>query len=328
MRQKTLILVYSPLQALCAIEAINKFQICEYDIKIVGGREMLSKNLGVFRLLDCWGFKYEILYLKNIFEIFKYVLLRQNIYVKAIIGDYVHSGLLLFAILQMRKNGSIIYVDDGNSTYGIVTGKVCYPKVKDRIFRFVIVMMQRFKQINNMCFFTYFDVISERWSIQKNNFDYLSKALTTKRIKNSGVYIIGTNSQILEGFLANITYLEFLKKALSYVRQNFPEQLIYYCPHRADRENIEINNYLNLNGIQIFDTKVSVEYDFIMNDIRPVCILGFASSALYSLHMIFQMSEVYTIKLPLMNKQLSDEYTKIECDYKKVGIKVLEFLDH
>lgn len=320
-----LILVASPLQALCTIEAIHKFQIKEYEIKIIGGPKVLSKNKGVFRLLEQFGYTYETLYLKNIWEIFRYAITHKNKYDQAIIGDYIHVGFLLFAILQMRRKGSVSYVDDGNSTYEIIADKIHYYRFKDRIFNLFTKGIQKIKQIKDSCFFTYFEVNSEKWHIERNRFEYLSEKIKMTNTSSNGVYLIGTSGKALTPYLKGITYIQLLDKTFQYVRQQFPNQTIWYCPHRVDKDNTELNEYLKSEFIQLFDTEVSVEFDFILNQVRPECIIGFGSSALYSLHMMFQTAEVYTVKLSLSNKELTEGYSRIEADYLKAGIQILNF---
>ncbi len=325
MIQKTLILVSSPLQALCAIEAIYRFNIKEFEIRIVGSQKHLTKNEGTYRLLEQLGFKYEILYLRNFWEIFKYAIMRKNRYGKAIIGNYIHTGFLLFAVLQMYRKGTIIYVDDGNSTFQIIADKILYFRFRDRVFRAISAGVQKMKQIKNACFYTYFDVKSDKWHIERNHFNYLVEKIKETNNSPCGIYLLGTNWQMLTSYLQGVTCVEILNKTIQHVRRQFPGQEIWFCPHRVDRNNIEVNEYLKTESIQLFDTEISVEFDFILKQIQPKCVIGFGSSALYSLCMMFHVPEIYTVKLPFSNKELLDEYTRIENDYKKNGIRVLDF---
>ena len=177
------------------------------------------------------------------------------------------------------------------------------------------------KLVKKPTFFTIFDVQSSEYQIINNPFKLLESKLGKIKEKN-GIYIIGTNSSILD--FKDYTYRDYIISLHKYIMCKYLVDEIYYCPHRRDRNLEDIIVLCKHLGIKIYDTKVSVEYDFIENNINPKLIIGFTSNALFTLHLLYPSTDIKTVMYNLKSEQADTETQIIRNRLNESGISTIE----
>lgn len=319
---KVAILVDSPFQALCAIEAINYFNIirpyffCHNTEQghIMTHSYLRSRGYNVQLLEDSRNATQCIL--SNLshekFDCF-------------IIGDYFCKKQFLLSLVWSNYKSRIIYVDDGNSTLSLA------PRKKQRfigrgtihtILFNILLFIERLK-LPRKSFFSIFDINGKvSCPVINNDFRYLSKSHSGFN-SNNGIFIVGTNTSMLGWECKDFeNKLVVIKE---YYGKLYPYDRIFFCPHRRDANNYErICKHLS---IELFDTQVSVEVDFLSKDICPKVIIGFGSTALFTMHKLFNSCDVIDISMICKDQELQKEYKTIEQHYREVGIHVLSLED-
>jgi hypothetical protein len=82
---------------------------------------------------------------------------------------------------------------------------------------------------------------------------------------------------------------------LEKVQKEIKNEDVWYCPHRRNKDDVELLEILDHYNTKIFNTQVSVEYDFINKGLNPLYIAGFGSTALYTLKLIYPEAIVYNV---------------------------------
>lgn len=295
----TLCIVASPFQCLCMFEALKHFNITDYDV-LVGYQDTFSleKIDFLFKKKNISYYKARTAHIiKDILPIRKQIKKR---YSSFIIADFENRNGYSLACLLAKRNATICYIDDGAQAYQFFSNppiKKHYNLAVDLVFSFYS-LIGSCKRLQKPIYYTVYDVQSDDYKIVKNELSLLKKELTGEE---KGVYIIGTNSSMLE--FKDYSYFDYLSKLLAFIENKYPGESVFYCPHRRDLNNKIVFDYCDEHSISIFDTEVSVEYDFIEKGINPKAIIGFNSNALYTLHIIYPESDCRTVLYHL----LSDE---------------------
>lgn len=313
------IIVASPFQALCAMEAIKSFQVEKPHFYAYESENSLEKTHSfiISRGYECEDLK-DVSGTFSIINAFK----KHKKYNCIISGDYFSKFCFLIALLWSKVKTDIIYVDDGNSTLTLLP-----PLRKKRfkegstlqiLFYGILLLFSKIKGLTHT-FFTIYNVEGKEFPYPsfKNSFSGLCSGSDKHK---TGVYIIGTNSS-KTGWERQV-YCDYLAIVKHYVDENYPKEKVYYCPHRSDQYNYD-KECENL-GMAMFNTKVSVEVDFVTNNINPVAVFGFGSTALLTLKLIFGDSNVIDIVYHSDNRQEELEYRQIERIYEQNGISLLD----
>ncbi len=313
---RTLFLVESPFQCLCMMEAIHHFKIENYDVLIPYGDEYSNKKM--FRFLNENGISYEARPLAHIiYDVFPFIFKRKK-YKTIFVGNYYATKNYPLAVALAGYKSTINYIDDGTQAIGLFSNspRSRYNKVSIKMVIMLYKLLAFLKRTKEKCFFTMYDVKSEKFKIEKNAFTLL-RNLDCKEKK--GAYIIGTNSSLLK--FANASYVDYVKSIIKRIRHLYPNEKIYYCPHRRDTNNSHNNKIFQDLGVQIFETKVSVEYDFFTNKITPKYVIGFLSNALFTLKKMYSDLNVETVSYDLESQEKNRERTIIEREMNINGIK-------
>jgi hypothetical protein len=123
------------------------------------------------------------------------------------------------------------------------------------------------------------------------------------------------------------SYQDLIIQLHKYLEQRFPLLSIYYCPHRRDTNNEATYALCRELSITIFDTEVSVEYDFPLKKINPILIIGFNSNALFTLKMIFPKSIIESVDYKLKSNLLNESTQLIQKVFKKKGIAIVDVFE-
>lgn len=318
----TLFLVASPFQCLCMMEAINYFNIDEYDVLVTYSDDYSLNKIDILLRKNHISYtKKKIAHL--FYDIMPILFSRHRYYRNIFIGDFYFKHRLVLSYIFATFKAKIFYLDDGVQAlqfFSFSPRKINY-KIKIKIVLAFYELIRLFKFIKKPVFFTIFNVSSSKYRIIKNPFVLLK---TQELEEPRGVYIIGTNSSVLE--FKDYKYSEYLNALYNQISERFPEDSIYYCPHRRDQNLTQIFSQCKKLNIEIFNTTIAVEYDFVEKNINPKLIVGFTSNALYTLRMIYPNATVETVMYHLQSEASDKETQIIRSRMIEYGISTINVL--
>lgn len=318
----TLFLIGSPFQCLCMLEAIDHFDIVVYDVLILyNDLHSLDK---IHILLSEKGIPYQKKKVAHLlYDVVPFILRSHNYYDNIFIGNFYSEQSIALANIYGKFRAKIYYLDDGVQALSYFSSRP--RKIKNTFKVRGVIGFYRligvFKLIRKPIFFTIFDVKSDTYHIIRNT---LSTLISKISAHSEGIYIIGTNSSILE--FRDYNYIHYLKALYQYISFRYPNEKIYYCPHRRDTNLHEIYALCDTLNIEVFHTKVSVEIDFINEKVTPKYIFGFTSNALYTLKMLFPAAEIMTVMYHLTSYDADYETQIIRNEMLKSGISTVNII--
>jgi hypothetical protein len=320
---KTLFIIESPFQAICAFEAIDHFKLQTYDFIILYFEIGAIKNLE--NLMTKRGMPYTKEYAPHIiYDIMPRIFTRYKYYDKIFIGYYYCLTSFALASVYASFRSNIYYLDDGAQTLEIFSRSFTkrFNSLRQKLIQTLFRMVYAIKFTRKFSFFTIYDVDSKKFNIIRNDLSLLRSCITSEK---DGIYIIGTNSSMLE--FKDHSYQELIIQLHKYLKHNHPFHHIYYCPHRRDINNEPINALCRELSMKIFDTEVSVEYDFSMKKINPALIIGFTSNALFTLRMIFPNTLIESVNYTLISNSLNESTQLINKVFEQKGIAIIDVFD-
>lgn len=317
---KTLFIVNSPFQCLCMLEAIEYFNIKEFTVFQSADFENSTEYME--RLLTPLGISIEKMDYNHIVKsIPKHLFSKHDYYDTIFIGNFMSYDFIL-AWIYGKIGANVCYLDDGVQTV-YVCAKGFRRTYKNWKIKIVISFYSIFAFFKGMMkknfFFTIYDVQTDKFRIIRNPFCRLRDSIDKIQ---KGVYIIGTNSELLP--IKNHSYEEYLYKLISRLKETFPNEIIYYCPHRRDKNTPYVLDFCRKQGIEIFDTKISVEADFISLGIRPRYIAGFGSNALITLRMLYPDIVIENFLLDFDSDKLTAIYNQTACYFSNYCIETIK----
>lgn len=317
-KTEALFIVSSPFQAICALEAINYYKITSphlllFDTPII--RKM------TFPILQDHG---ETFFLKvaggGNLALIK-ALLKQSDKIKydiIFIGDYFSYFHYVTALFLSKRHARFIYLDDGNSTLTIMppSSRQRGRSKRERKYLKIWDFFSNVKAVNKS-FFSIYDLGEEfPFDVEKNT---LSSLVGNNVSIQSGIYVIGTDSSFLH--LKDRTYSDYLKALDKYIRERYGEEDVYYCPHRRD-EN-DFHQLVDELGWRYHDSEYGVEIDFLRKNIYPLLVVGFGSTALYTLKKIFSRTSIETIYIVFVEDHMNKAYRAIEKEFSLYDIRTI-----
>ena len=319
-----LFLVNSPFQALCAVEAINKYSIKNYEMYVTyyHTEHTLDQIDGVLSLFNV-PYNHFLLNYKSAVVFSINNILKGKRYDLAFVGDYYRILHRFFSVLSLKRNGKIIYLDDGNSTINIFRDRLAPAKTNFsfRVFRTLSYFIAGIKRIPiEKFFFSIFpDIPNDKYVVIENTFSSISCIYKQRNIKSLSLFI-GTEPVVFckEN---NITIQEY-HNILEEVLANNNKEPLYYIPHGGDKDMFVID-LCKIYGVEYRKLSVCIELFILQNGIFPKLLMGFSSSALYSLKKMFPDSEVQNVRI--LSSNPSEEYEDIANYYQKHGIENVSF---
>jgi len=300
-----LFFVESPLQLLCAYEAIGYFNLKKYQIYIRLSNLPVNDNqiINICKLLFNNYEQNNIRYLTivpnlNFTSILK-ILLYKVLLVKYIfnldkiaIGNF-QSNFFSF-LIKWIKASKVLLLDDGSGSLNV----------------------QKLLTNNNAFdTFTFFKI--EKKNNQKiyiNNFHRIKKLIKNKIIHNEIIFI---GSKISEMKIISESEFLFLMQKIS----KYFNKKIIYIPHRGE-SNQKINKIKNIKNIRIMTLNYPIEMIGIYNQIMYNTFVSFFSTALFTLKNIYNIESI-AIKFNYnnaKNKNMIDEVY----NYYSNEMKVIE----
>lgn len=316
---KNIFLVSSPLQLLCAIEAVYHFRLSDNHLIIVnrGTNENYSQLKAVYQLFnevfdDIIALEGEDRTLTGWIKKFNHIdsVFKNTKLNNAFIGDY-HDGLSRHVVNSFKLN-DVLLLDDGWAT--LLIDKKLNNNIKLTSYRDVIkYIASNFKYSygvkKNIKYFTFFDEKILPNSFH-HNFENLTKKIELKYL-DSTLYFLGS-PVVEDGVFAKQRYIDIVKKYL----KRSDEKNIYYLPHRREKkEKIEL--LIEDSETELLKTDIPIELYLLKNNIEPSKIASLYSTALYTLSKILKRSTIDYIKIDfdvLLSRkdQVKDIYSVLE----------------
>ena len=313
--KRTLFIVNSPFQALCAVCTIKSKGLSTPFFYIINGAGSFEKTKAVVQM---YGYKYEVIMKEwSLFSLMKHLKTKEkssNIF----LGDYYSRLEYFIGVTLASYKACITYLDDGNSTLSML------PPVSKKRFnlspgavKWLLFIILSFAKRIKYSFRSIYDIKGKiKLPVEENNLSILTVS-DSKVLKDT--FIIGTDASNL--VFKSIGYDDYLDRIMEEIKNLNEYGNILYCPHRRDKDSHE--NILISNNVELFNTDFSVEVDFCIKNIYPKYIIGFGSTALVTLKSIYPMADVYTVAIEFEDENLNNTYRSIERYMEGMGIKVI-----
>lgn len=323
--RKAIICIGSPLQAICAIEAIVKYEIDVYDMYVIdeGVRLGQIEEFLKGKNINFTVIPYHVTFWKSIFRIIGAFNVFKGKYDYLLMGDYRLTGNKLECVPLVKSGGTIIYLDDGAYIVSWSKGLIVETK-NTRIRNWMIDFICRLRNISHKNLFTIFysDIVMPGYSIQENCLSQLQMSSTTI---GEDIYIIGTNPLGDSGYCKYMGieyshYLDIVDNLLFNIRQREPQAHIVYIPHGRDKSE-ETINICNRLGIEFKRLSVCVELFVLSLDKCPKEIWGYGSTALYTLRKLCKGTKINNIIIEGTNTNSNEEYRELSELYSRNNIE-------
>lgn len=295
------------------------FKIEHADIYCLGGK-ILEKNSKTPLLLEELGLPFQIIEprskLKSIFQFLK----NRNKYDRCFIGDYFLPYFRLLASFLLKPSGELYYLDDGASTITATNSKHPLLLSPWRIqVQYLFPLLLSFFKGHHCRFYSIFDTKDGI----KNELSAIRQRYTLNDDNPRGIYIIGTT---YKGFNEPQTFFPLLENSIKKFYD--PNQEMFYTPHRAAVDDEKIQSICKKNNIKYIVGNYCVEVDYIKQQYNPKVILGFGSTALFTLSKIYPKATVISITYPSsMIKGNEEIYEAVNNNLNKLGVKVLTIIE-
>ena len=315
---KSLAIISSPLQLLSLGEFIFQGNIKNYFLII------LYKNKQELDQIKsmCNFYNVKISSIIKGRKLFQYLSLRliinklKNVN-QIILGNFFSDPHIY--ILNNFKTDDIVVLDDGMVVHRIpnyINSKkkiLTQSRLRNLIFSFFNINVQPPSKIR---LFTIFSIKSNRYiKVKRNELSYLYSKLGN--IQSSQKIILIGQPFVELNTLSRDNYLLNIKKIVQLNDLN----VIYYPSRKEDRKNLELIN--QIDGIEVINPTLSIELYLIKNSFLPKKIIGFTSSALVTLKIMFYKKiniESYKINFN-QTRYDGNFYESIYENFKKYGIK-------
>jgi len=330
--KSALFIISSPFQAICAIEAVYEYKIDSPVFVILQGQQQ-KVNLTTSKILKKSGFdnRYELVYnsfirlMKQASKDINNLGLNKDEYSLIFLGNYFSPTQRVFSTncCKNPKVTKFIYLDDGNSTVEAFLWGLNTIRFQNSNSFFKIGVSQLLFLIKGIYpneFFSIFSLKSKVYKTTPNSLSFLKNKINKKSPSN--IYILGSNLLNM-GLVSNVEYLKNLKKIIENIHRNFPDEKIYYCPHRGESKDF-LQKIKSEFHLEIFRPDYTIEFDFVLKNIHPVAIYSFGSTASYTLKMLYPTMYSYTIIPETNNKLINKSYREIIKYYQKQNIILLQ----
>ena len=316
----SIFVISSPLQVICAIEAIKKYKIEAYKIILFLVDDI--RNSQVFELCDQCNLNYDIVKVEDIRlgKISLPLKKRHSKYKRVFIGD-PRSICQLYIAFENCSDGSVfVNMDDGDdnifllSGYSFTQDDTLHAKLFSYFYNTIVPFFRRIRL--GVDFFTiYADIPTLKYKCQSNSFDFFSSTLKTGR-KQEGVYFIGTNhNRFCEKENYSIDKVKAtLETFFRLLKNKYPSEVIYYIPHGRDTASFPIS-LCDKYGIEYIKPSKTVELMFIDQGIAPKVVYGFTSTALYTLKLLFPSSSIFNVVLNVNHSNVFIKQIETVSDY-------------
>ena len=318
--RRTIIVVGSPFQALCAVEAIKTFEIRDYKLYVweYSGDNRRTQTLNVLSFFDVEA----VSIVATRFTSLKYIvknIFKGNKYDCAILGDVRALDYRLMAISELACGSLILYLDDGSVSVAIFSGvrlanRSLFP-YKKHIDGFIS-WFKGFDKPNT--FFTIFsDVPTQKYRLMENDLSHVVSHKQNAPVEKEYVFIGTSPKAYMDAFgLSREEYVKMFCEILRQIKSKYVN--VTYIPHGRDYDNL-LEPFCTENGIKYQRINICLELYLLQQDHMVSAVGGFTSTALLTIKKMFPKTEVYNY-LPERKSDNVDTYKTITEYYKNHGI--------
>ncbi|HUH42318.1 MAG TPA: hypothetical protein VLZ29_04310 [Sulfurimonas sp.] len=320
-----LFILRSPLQIINAMEAIEHFQL-ENNILVLIYNRMKSNTEQMNLVLDTQKFTNIIhIHEKLKTKYFEYVKLIRKLkkenYNYLFVGEL---GISYKTIIANTKKEKVFLLDDGTATINYYNKFIQYNKYNKYNFREIRFLFSglNIKVRDKINLFTYFDLVPLHGiDVVKNNLSYLNSNILNNFKKDETIlYFIG---QPIEGTIA----FDIYQNSINYLIKKFNKKIIY-VPHRSENKEQQDKLLLSIDAemFEIINPNMPLELYFLKNNIYPLHIVSFFSTALVTLTILFKecKSNSIRIKETVENQKRITKINEVYFIFNKIGIKELD----
>lgn len=310
-----IILIKSPFQLLCAINAIKDFEITNYKLYLFNNERIDQ----IISIANYFNLQFKIIpglrknVAKSFFFYYNLFFRKFEKYDYLFVGDIRETHIILRGIIWLKMVNSIVYLDDGNVTIPFFLNKIVFPfrqKLKMRLIN-TILYLRKIKKY----YYTIYNVKSSDYIIINNPFKISNCNDSTTNIS----LFIGTNSELFCNYngIKKDVYLTTLEKILKSISKSATKFM--YIAH--GRESFkEINVICNELNIQYIRPDKCIEMYLIEKNYNVISAYGFGSTALYNIKKMYPNSDVRNINFYGSNTQSCEEAKTISEVYNEIGI--------
>lgn len=321
----SLFCISSPLQLLCAMNAITEYEIKEYDIIYICSSSDKRKEQVLFMLafynLKFVLFEYTSLNILNLIkggDVAKLNLCTK--YKRIFIGDPYSENIKAIAYAFAEFGAKVISLDDGNSTIDALLNRKLYKLSKKMLLHKVLNLKYLLKGIvlDKYYYTVYADSVDTKKKVYKNNLSYVMSNYSVTA-PDSSVFFIGTIGDVFSAAI-NIPlslYYEKLSNALKRLCDENPASDFYYIAHGRDNDMLT-RRIVEEAGFVYMKLDEAVECYLLKHEIYPKLVVGFTSSALFNLKLLYKNTEIFNY---IIDEMSSEEYENVSKIYLKNGVK-------
>lgn len=320
---RCLLIVSSPFQALCAIEAIHHFRIKQFLFILCYSNSARFKQLEA--LMKSRNLEYKVFSPCTRFqsvELFRAFCPQKTDFNFAFCGNFTDNIQRMIAIKFLRRHSCIAFLDDGNNTMSLLQRKNVIKRDPFKQWILNTCGCLRHLTFSNAFFTMYSDVASVEYQCVTNNFESFTQKKDSQEKALQKVYIVGTNIHMYcrKLKLQEAEYKTFLKDLCSYIKRHYPTEDIVYIPHGRDSTTIG-QDVCNEEGIIYQPANISVELHLLESSGYPKAIYAYTSTALLNLKKIFPKTTVINVCChQIRESAFSDEYELFSEYFDKHGI--------
>ena len=295
----SIFVVYTPFQVLCAVATIRQLEIENYKVLTLFPKGEVRNNQ-TKTLLEKYNIQYKEAIVFSRVSVWLYIafsfIWRKNSYKRLFLGDLRALFTYFIGFNHVSNDSSVVFLDDGNITINILQGHIAEPMSKS--YERITKSIARFRNIDvGHNFLTiYGDIKSPQNRVCQLNLQTVVDGNQSSIMKQKNIYIIGTNvarfCKPLE--IPNNVYIQKLGELMHDLRQKYPYENIYFIPH--GREVLHYGEKLcKQYGCIFLRPQMMVELELLNMPLPPKIIIGYTSTALFTLKKIFPFCRVINI---------------------------------
>ena len=308
---RALFLINSPLQALCAIEYSEKFGVKCSDYYIVANTE--RDTVPIKKLLDSRHITYKAFEISGIFKCLRMIPKYNPKYDLVVMGEYFGINMRIFAFLFGKRKIQWIYLDDGSSSLEMKNGVKANMSFHHRVLFKAVRFLQRFWHVDELFFSAFLNKDDyPELKIIDNDFSGLFK---NNKLCSEERWVVVVGSYINEFKRVGKDYIRFLERADNYIKTHYPDSRISYFPHRYEDDLDKITQFCNNHQWEMIIPDINIEIEIFDGGVKPSAIIGFGSSALFTLKRL--LIDVPVATYEYMDGDSWDEYQKHGIDILK-----------
>lgn len=325
--KKALILIHnSPLQVLNALEAIQILNINSQNAHFIAFATKASESFrqiqqtAQFLKLNTKLLPFANNPISKFLRFFKLKKIILNETYGYVFISMLNVDLNLYAC-NLKPTAKVIFFDEGTHTLDLLKLSQIKLSNKNGPGKFIKKILFKLRPVNiNRIISIYAEKFPKQKIDSTKNEYALTKSLLKKKNFSKDVYIVGQHLYKKE--ISKEYFLECLDKLNNKLSQRHN---LYYIPHRHDSEEV-LRDIEKLN-IKLKRTDLCLELELLKQNNIPFYIIGFSSSALLNLKIIFGDSisiQMYKLDPNKINSEYRDRMKNIITTFRENNIQEVQ----